>query len=364
MKRVTNRDLNWLIGPHEPPCLSIYMTLDAGWPGGPDDCRRLNGLVEDAARRIAQAHRAGAVNGLLRPMVRSLVRSWPPRARSIALLRSPEVNLAFGLPFEVPELVTVSETFHTKPLLRDAERGRYFVLLLRPGSAELLEGTPGTLAPVEESRMPGALRSALAYGDLSAAGQVTSIAADGQDRAGLRERFRALDAALSAFLDERGTPLVLAGIPEQHAPFRSVSAYPHLLDDGVEDGAHLDDLEALHERTWPIVREHHETIERLAASQFVTASLRGEASDRLVEVATAAAEGRVGLLLHREGAHLAGRVDPHSGMFALAQAAAGPDGSDLIDALCDLTLLRGGDVIEVHPSRMPSASPIAAVFWS
>jgi hypothetical protein len=124
------------------------------------------------------------------------------------------------------------------------------------------------------------------------------------------------------------------------------------------------DLEDLHARTWCIVRAHHETIEQAAASQFVNASLRGEASDRLEEVAAAAADGRIGLLLHREGAHVSGEIDPRSGACALAPEPEGRGGSDVIDALCDLTLLRGGDVVEVHPSRMPSDSPIAAVFWS
>lgn len=367
MKRVTIRDLHWLIGPQAPPCLSVYLTLDAEWPGGPEDCRRLNALLEEAARRLSASHSRDEVNALLKPMVRALERGWPPRARSLALLRSHEVNLAFELPFEVPPLAIVADAFHTKPLLRDADRSRFFVLrLLDGGGAELLEGTPSALSEVEPSRTPRALRAALA-GEVregEVAGRplrlVTGAGREGEAR--LRRRFRALDEALCAFLDDRGTPLVLAGVAEHHAPFRAVSAYPHLLDDGIEE--EVADLEALHARAWGVVRAHHEEVEQLAASQFVSASLRGEASDRLDEIAAAAADGRVGLLLHREGAHVPGRVDPRSGACALAPGREAQAGADVIDALCDLTLLRGGDVVEVHPSRMPSDSPIAAVFWS
>jgi hypothetical protein len=362
MRRVTIRDLHWLIGRHEPPCVSIYTSVDARWPGGPDDCGRLNVLFEEAARRIAEAHRPCEVNRLLKSMARSLERSWPPRSRSIALLRSPEVNFAFALPFEVPDLVFVSDTFHTKPLLRDADRSRYFVLRLRQDSAELLEGAPDGLSPVDPSRLPAALHLALALGALPAREATVRVAGTDDERARLRDHFSALGAELWAFLDERGSPLVLAGVSELQGAFRSVTGYPHLLDEGVEEK--VPSLDDLHARTWRIVRRHHAKIEQLAASQFVSASLRGEASDRLHEVAEAAAGGRIGLLLHRQGAHVSGSIDPRSGTCAVAPQPAQGGGSDVIDALCDLTLLRGGDVVEVHPSRMPSDSPIAAVFWS
>jgi hypothetical protein len=340
------------------------MSLDPRWPGGPRDRERLDLLLEDAARRIAEARRPAEVNPLLQPLARRLERSWPPRSRSIALLRSPEVCLVFELPFEVPDRVTVADAFHTKPLLRDADRSRYYVVLLLPDRAELLEGTPEALVPVEAARLPRALRDALAgAAPASPGGRLRLVGAASEDAPRWRERFRAIDAALGSFLEGRGSPLVLAGEPERHGAFRSVSAYPHLLDDAVLEGVEdPPELSALHERTWSIVRTHHERMERLAASQFVGASLRGEASDRLDEIAAAAADGRVGLLLHREGAHVSGTVDPRSGECRLAPEPSA-DG-DLIDALCDLTLLRGGDVVEVHPSRMPSDSPIAAVFWS
>jgi hypothetical protein len=80
-------------------------------------------------------------------------------------------------------------------------------------------------------------------------------------------------------------------------------------------------------------------------------------------VIAAAGDGRVRLLLHREGAHLWGRMDAERGTFVLraGEEDLEPGDSDLIDDLGELTLVKGGDVVEIAPERMPTDIPVAAI---
>jgi hypothetical protein len=111
------------------------------------------------------------------------------------------------------------------------------------------------------------------------------------------------------------------------------------------------------------VRAEQAELESEAAAHYHAFKTVGKATDVLAEIIVAVASGRVRLLLHREGTHLWGRMDPETGAFVLraGHAETLPGDSDLIDDLCEMTLSRGGHVLEVTPERMPTDVPVAAV---
>lgn len=231
MMALTASGVQKLVEHRTQPCVSVYMSTDPVWPGGPADKVRLRNLLRDASVRLASVHHAGAVEQLMGPIAEKVQRAWPLRGRGIALLRSPDVNVGYELPVEVPDVAVVAPTFHTKPLL--------------------------------------------------------------------------------SYLD----------------------------------------------------RNRHAEAEREAALQWLSFRDAGLATDVLSEVMVAAAEGRVRLLLHCQGTDLWGQMDAARGSFALraSEADLEPGDSDLIDDLCELTLVRGGDVVEVAPERMPTDVPVAAI---
>jgi hypothetical protein len=87
----------------------------------------------------------------------------------------------------------------------------------------------------------------------------------------------------------------------------------------------------------------------------------GCASDDLERVARAATAGTVRMLLHRRGAHVWGRLDPATGACLVRGVQHEAGDADVVDDLCELTLLGGGDVVEVAEERMPSNAPVAAI---
>lgn len=378
MMTVTTSDVRKLIEHRGEPCVSVYMSTDPVWPGGPSDRVRLRNLLRDAARRLAVAHPRRAVERLLVPVAERVRASWPPRGRGIALLRSPELDLGFQLPVEVPDLAVVAPTFHTKPLLAYLDRSQHFYVLALAGTTvRLLDGTAERLVDVTAAAIPASLgqeepdprraeRVVGAPGGATAGPAMQRRAQDDRDRARrsrLRSRFAAVDDAVGAFLRPAEAPLVLAGVRAERELYRSVSRYPRIVEEGLDGDVARLAAHELHAQAWPIVCAEQAALERDAALHYLAFLRAGQATDVLSEVIAAAGEGRVRLLLHREGAHLWGRMDAGRGTFVLrsskAETAAGD--SDLIDDLCELTLARGGDVMELAPERMPTEVPVAAV---
>ena len=117
-----------------------------------------------------------------------------------------------------------------------------------------------------------------------------------------------------------------------------------------------------YERAWPLVAAHESDVIATALAQYASALASGRASHALPVVARAAARGRVRLVLHAEGVHLWGYVDPATGECHVHDRQRDAEDADVLDDICEMVLLRGGDVVEVPPDRMPGASAIAAVF--
>ena len=379
MKAVTIQNFRSLLAGFEPPCVSVYMTTDPHRPGGAGDRLRLKNLLRSAVRELERSYARADARSLVEPLAGAFDAGSARRAGAgLALLRSPEVAIRYALPVPVPELAVVAGTFHTKPLLSYLARDRhFFVLALSERTARLYEASPLAAEEVHGARLPTAGDAAVrqerkvdpyrgVHGAVGAgrAGHRRGTVAVAQARKErLARYFGAVDERLCAFLRDRGAPLVLAGVGSHHGAYRRLSRYPHVLDAGIEGNVDHLRPDELHRLAWPIVAEEEAHREASAVAQYLAARSSGKTSDDLAEVARAVVEGRVRVLLHAEGAHVWGHLDRSTGACHLDRAGEtnGFARADIIDELCEVTLLRGGDVMEVAPVRMPGVSPVAAI---
>jgi len=371
MRSVTVSEVrSFIVGTRRHPCVSIYMPTTGGPPDRPEDRMRWKNLVRDAERLLGEAGANGGARELLAPIARAYG-DRPSRPGSVAVLRSPEVDARLWIPVLVPEIVVVSRTFHTKPLVSflDGSR-RYFVLALAERSVALYEGTPFSLRRLDV-RLPafGLSRPGKAEPYHSAGG---SRPAGASVRHGWREplachrlelarRFRDIDRAVWRHLRDDAAPLVLAGVGYYHPIYRSVSCYPQLLEEGIEGNVEHARLVELYERAWPIVAAHESDVVAAALARYASALAAGGALQELQAVAVAAARGQVKQLFHAEGVHVWGYLDPATGDCQVHRRQQDAEDADVVDDLCELVLRRGGDVIEIPPDRMPGLSPVAAV---
>jgi hypothetical protein len=345
MQAVTISEVKKLVGARGDPAVSIYLDLDPRRPGGAGDRERLRKLLRRAAELLSTTHARDEIDALLVPIAeRASPASAPwPRAAAVAFLRSRRLDAAFALPVGAGELTIVASTFHVKPLLHVLDGGgRFFLLVLGDRAARLLEGVAGGSAGIDGSLL------------------VTGAGRDGGARSD-REALEAIDEAVREVLGDGGATLVLAGPGRLRALYRAVSRYEWLLPEGIEadvEQVHAADLRPV---AAELVAAHRAAVEAEAATRFLSAEAYGCATDDLERVARAASAGAVRLLLHRRGAHVWGRVDPGSGACFVRGELREAGDADVVDDLCELTLLHGGTVVEVAPERMPTAGALAAI---
>ena len=95
--------------------------------------------------------------------------------------------------------------------------------------------------------------------------------------------------------------------------------------------------------------------------QFDEARAADVGSDDLSAVAAAAAAGRVETLLIDADREIGGRLDATTGSVALATVP-GLHVDDLLDDLSELVSLKGGKVLVLPASSMPSSTGLAAIY--
>ena len=303
MRSVTVPDVRSMVLTRQHPCISIYMPTDGGPPGRQEDRIRWKNLVRSAERLLDDAHVSGGSKALIASIAQAYLER-PNRPGTVAVLRSPDVDARYWLPVSVPEIVVVSRSFHTKPLVSYLDRNRrYFVLALAARSVALYEGTPFSLRrlDVELPRFGRVHRwTDQAYVHVGPGVRHGWREPSAEHKRGLLRRFASIDRAVVRHLRDEAGPLVLAGVGYYHPIYRAVSRYPYLLEDGIEGNVEHARLDELYERAWPIVAAHETDSIATALAQYELALAAGRATDRLATIARAAARGDVRLLLHAE----------------------------------------------------------------
>jgi hypothetical protein len=368
-----------LLAPHAPPCLSLYQPTHATHPDKAQDVIRFRNLLKSLDASVQRRGLSGRdVAALLAPLdaLAGDRGFWNHALQGLAVLRNPDATYVYRLQRSVPELAIVTDSFHTKPLLRIQQSAdRFQILALSRARARLFEGNRDAIAEIDVSGvMPtpseaGAEgsefeRATRIYGATTAEG-ITRHGTGGERhfRENETERFfRAVDRAVSEHYSQpSGLPLLLATLPENRHAFRAVTTNPRLLDATLDVNAEDLSETELRDRAWQAILPSY--VARLAAllDGIHAATARHAGSLDLADVARAAYQGRVATVLIDADRRIAGTIDAATGALAI-DALAHPAGADVLDDVGEQVLRTGGEVIVVPSERMPSDSGVAAAF--
>lgn len=379
MQMMTVRELQWLVGQQQPPCVSIYLPTHRHHPGTDQDRIRFKNALGRAASLLRERYRDQDIGQFLAPIEDlSTTEFWMYQEEGLAVFCAPGTCVHYRLPVTVPEIVVVSNTFHTKPLVGYLNSNRhYFVLSLSKKEVKLYEGSPHSLDQIEVQSLSQELRDLMGESGAKAVLSADPETEGGQQatRQGrgaskkdgkkeLLKYFRAIDRALWPILRDERSPLVLAAVGYFHPLFREACRYPYLLDEGIEAGVAGMPLDSLREAAWRLVSSYEADLEGDLLGQYVRALQSGRASNELSDIAKAAAHGRIRVLLHEAGKSVWGRVDPDTGSVAVHehQEQRDAEDADIIDDLCEMTLLKGGEVFEVSSSDLLRGAPLGAIY--
>ncbi len=361
------------------PCITVILPpYRPGEPGKPAAAILKTDLQEAASKLAARRILTPFIEELLEPLHQltheegSLAGSGFARA----IFRSQGVFREFELP--VPpspaQACVVGDCFWIRPILKSlAVPEKIYALDLSKKAVTLLECASAGVAPVELPKgTPRTLDEALNFDapdhDLmnrssagpstGAMGGVTFGTGYGREaqRAHLHDFYKAVDRGVNEVLRLSESPLVLAGVEEDVATYRSANSYPHLAEKSIPAGGPLSPSQILRQARDAVLFDFERRAERRLAEhkeRFAPARF----SMDLDAILRAAAEGRVSDLYldengrrvgNFEGKIFGGHVNWHN--------------EDLLNVAAVETLLSGGAVYPLPTHAMPNAAVAAAMF--
>jgi len=377
----TPESLAELVAFSQPPCLSLYQPTHRHHPENQQDPIRFKKLVKVLEESLAKAYPATETRRLLAPYEALAAdrEFWNHTLDGLVVLGGADLFRIFRLQRPVPTLAIVADTFHTKPLRRFLQSvDQYQILGLSRHTIQFFEGNRNALDEVDLAPgVPRTITSALGNELTQPHQTVASHGGIGRGSTPMHhgqggkkdetdidaERyFRAVDrAVLEHHSKPSGLPLILAALPEHHHLFRQISKNPFLQEAGLNfnpDGLPIDELR---QRAWKVVEPQQQARLAAWAEEFAVSHSKGLGSDDLVQVAQAAAQGRVATLMIESGRQVGGRLDRETG--AIDAAALGdPNVDDLLDDVGELVEKMGGRVVVVPAEQMPGRTGLAASF--
>ncbi len=363
------------------PCITLLLPPYRPGESGESAAAILKTDLQEAAKKLAARKIAEPlIRELLEPLERlsQAEESLAGAASARVIFRSHDVFRQFvlAIPPSPARACIIGDCFSVRPILSSAalapvvyvlEVTKKAVTLLACGlrevtRTELPKGTPKTLDEAMGFDAPDhdLINRSSAGPSTGAMPGVQFGTGSGREKqhAHLGDFYRAVDRGVCELLRSTQAPLVLAGVDEDVAIYRSISAYANLLEQGIHGspGAavspaqilqHAHDI-ALFSFQNRVAHEMAEANERLAPARFSTDP------DGILR---AAVEGRVSdLYLDENGRKM--------GTFAakVFGGHANWHDEDLLNVAALETLLRGGAVYSLPTHLMPAGAVAAAAF--
>ncbi len=361
----TQQEIKTLNQSRHDACVSIYLpatpiTQDVG-----QSQTELGNLAKKAFAQLEEAGFDKKRLGLMQDHIEALSADgdfWRLQANSLAVLLTPDNMRTFRLANRLQSSVEVSDRFHLKPLLRAvAFPHTAFVLALSENAVRLVEISadhPPQVISVPD--LPKNAADAAGKSTLNDRSPVGRIQGSEGQKVRLAQYARQVDNALRPILAGLDVPLILAASEPLASIYRSTSAAPNLLANGL---LHTDDrttdAELAKEAISVLDGHYAEELESLR-QRFQDRAGSGLGYTDLADVARAATFGAVDTLLIDIDAVEPGTVDEQSGALTLAESASSRR-YDVVDEVAGRAIATGARVLAVRSQDIPGGGPVAAI---
>jgi Bacterial archaeo-eukaryotic release factor family 7 len=379
MSTLSQEELKSVMTEGHGPAISVFLPTHRAGPDIQQDPIRLKNLLKQAETQlINQGIRATEARDLLAPLSALLDDAgfWRHQGDGLAMFRSREVFRVYRLPISLEEFVQVSDRFYVKPLLPVLiNESRFYVLALSQKAVRLLECSRDHIQAVDLPAVPQGMEAALLAGtspqdqhyslplgpNTSTRFHGHGAGTDDLDAVNVTRYFHRVTEGLKDVLKHNRAPIVLACVEYLAPLFKEASGDRHILEPmvrGNPDG--LSDKE-LHQRAWPLAEPYFMEARSVAAAQYHEGLAKGRAGHSLLDVLTAAHQGKVATLFIPLGVHRYGRF--HFDSLSMEEHAEEQPGDDeLIDLAAMQTLLHAGVVYGTEPKDIPGQQLLAAVY--
>jgi hypothetical protein len=360
----TSADITSLTSYRGDLCVSIYLPTTPITQEAQGDRIELKNLAKQAIEQIHAAEGDKRRAALIAEQLDDLIDDdefWRFQAHSLAIFATPENLRTFRVPNALARVVSVSDRFFVKPLLRAVSfPNACYVLALAQRSVRLIEVSADLPAEaVKIEAMPAdAGRAVRGVGVIDHWPSGRIHRAEGQ-KVLLRQFARKVDHALRPLLGSSSLPLILAAAEPLVSIYRSVNTYPQLAKVEIEGSPEGLTEGQLAERARPILDRLYR--EELAAwrALFQERENQGRATTDIARVARAATSGAVDTILIDINKVIPGRIDEQGAVSFAEKQDTGEYG--IVDEIAARVLAAGGRVIGVRKSDIPREETLAAI---
>ncbi len=361
------------------PCISLYQPTHRYSPGNKQDPIVFKNLIREIENSLKQKYKQNVLISAMKPFYQLEEDKdfWNNTLDGLAILANPTKCILYRLYRPVQKLVVVSDSFHTKPLIRIFQSvDRYYLLGLSGNEFTLYEGDrygfkeiemdPGTHKTIEEVLGEQHTDSYLTHGSYGGASGPTMYHGHGGKKDEAEEDigkfFRYVDRfVLENYSKPSKLPLILVSLKEHHNIFKKISHNPYLIEEGIKGSYDSFEMEQLTEKAWEIIEPIYLEKTQNLVNSFKNAKANSSGSDNLIQITSAAFENRVKTLLIEADRIIPGKIDDSTGKIELGNIK-DPDFDDILDDLAELVLKKRGEVVILPKERMPSDTGVAAIY--
>ena len=363
-------------------CVSLFMPTHRGAPDTRQDPIRLKTLTKEAESRLLALGRTPAqAKEMLKPLRELPAQDgfWTRQQDGLAVFLASDLFYFLPLPLQVPELISVSESFEVSPMMPlFTAGGHFYVLALSRNRVRLFRGTSKSFDEITNPAIPQSVDDALKYDVRESQLQVHSGAGgsaggkegsvftgqgigvdDEEDRT--HEFLLMVDKGVRHALPYDHAPLVLAAVSELAAAYRHLNKYPVLLDQSVVGNPDRLKPHELHAATWDIARSYFERDQKQAMTRYQELAGSVRTSTNLQTILEAAHAGRIESVFLPAGTRKWGKFKSEENLLE-QHPQQQPSDEDLLNLIAKQTILHRGTTYVIAPQDIPEHAELAAVF--
>lgn len=276
---------------------------------------------------------------------------------SIAVYISKDFTKILSLPYEVPEKITVGDSFFIKPLLPSLHGdGEYFVLGISKNNARLFSTNRNNIFEIdidniikEADEQISMIDSEKHFALHSSTGGSSGAIFHGQDSSALekdiiKQYFRLIDEGLKDLLNKQEYPLVLAGVDYLLPIYREINKYKNIINEGIYGNPDDLGLQVLHKKSWEIMEPIFKEEMLQDIEKFNNLNGTGNASANIDEIVTKAEYGQI------------------ESLFINIKDIFDGDCSDLLNTIALNTIKNSGKVYGIDTGSLLNNLSVAAVY--
>lgn len=361
------------------PCISLYQPTHRHGPENQQDLIRFKNLLKQIEQSLLETYDKGKIETLMKPFERLAAdwNFWQNAGDGLAVFATENKCIVYRLQRKVKEFSVVASSFHIKPLLRVFQSAdRYHLLGLNRKKFTLFEGNrygievvpldPAIPRTIEEALGEQYTEKHVTAGAYSGPGGTAMFHGHGSKKEVINidiERFfrHADRTVLEHYSRLMKLPLYLVALAEYHTPFKEWSHNPYLQKEGIRKDYEGLPLEELRQQAWEVIEPFYLEKTKMLVDRFEQARAKFLGSDDIAQVARAAAENRISMLLIDADRVYPGRVVVETGELEFGNLAH-PEIDDVLDDLAEMVFKHKGEVVVLPKERMPSDTGVAAIF--